>query len=72
MQVNAISPVANTRMAGQMYEFYAKQFGEEAVQAMSAEIPDPAVMAPSFVYLASADSSFVTGHVLMADGGLTS
>jgi 3-oxoacyl-[acyl-carrier protein] reductase len=48
----------------------------EALDGIRARTPmgrlaEPREIAAAFVYLASDDASFVTGHVLSVDGGLT-
>jgi NAD(P)-dependent dehydrogenase (short-subunit alcohol dehydrogenase family) len=49
-------------------------FPEEKVESFGANVPlkrpgEPAEVAPSFVFLASEDASYMTGHVLHPNGG---
>ncbi|MFD8295104.1 SDR family oxidoreductase [Streptomyces bauhiniae] len=69
IRVNAVAPaVVKTRFAEALYE------GKEA--EVAADYPlrrlgVPSDVASAVAYLASEDSSWVTGHVLTVDGGLT-
>ncbi|MFF7381595.1 SDR family oxidoreductase [Streptomyces griseoluteus] len=69
VRVNAVAPaVVKTRFAEALYE------GREA--EVAADYPlrrlgVPSDVASAVAYLASEDSSWVTGHVLTVDGGLT-
>ncbi|MFF0435636.1 SDR family oxidoreductase [Streptomyces sp. NPDC004327] len=69
IRVNAVAPaVVKTRFAEALYE------GKEA--EVAAEYPMrrlgvPSDIASAVAYLASEDSSWVTGHILTVDGGLT-
>lgn len=62
IQVNAVLPVAETRMT----EALAKHR-----QRDSRPLGPPEAVAPTFVFLASADSDYVTGQIISADGGGT-
>jgi len=64
VQVNAILPVAKTRMTDSLSEFYGDE-GERLIH-----LSDPTVLVPSFVFFASEDSDYVTGQILTADGGM--
>jgi 3-oxoacyl-[acyl-carrier protein] reductase len=64
IQVNAILPIAKTRMTDALADFYGKE-GERLLN-----LPDPKELVPSFVFLASSDSDYVTGQILTADGGV--
>ena len=70
IQVNAVLPVAETRMTDALAEYFKAQFGEEGVAGLEPFAPPEAVV-PTFVFLASADADYVTGQILAADGGLT-
>ncbi|MYT21677.1 SDR family oxidoreductase, partial [Streptomyces sp. SID7760] len=69
IRVNAVAPaVVKTRFAEALYE------GREA--EVAADYPlrrlgEPSDIASAVAFLASEDASWVTGHVLTVDGGLT-
>ena len=68
--VNAIAPGAATRMTKTI------RTDERFKDLYIARIPlgrwaEPEEIAPAFVFLASDDSSYITGQVLCVDGGLT-
>ncbi|MEV6796662.1 SDR family oxidoreductase [Streptomyces sp. NPDC051320] len=69
IRVNAVAPaVVKTRFAEALYE------GKEAEVAEGYPLRRmgvPSDIASAVAYLASTDSSWVTGHVLTVDGGLT-
>jgi 3-oxoacyl-[acyl-carrier protein] reductase len=69
IQVNAVLPVARSRMTDALAEHYASFVGEE-IATMLRNLPSPEVVLPSFLFLASSDSDYVSGQVLAADGGL--
>ena len=63
IQVNAVLPVAQTRMT--------EALAEHRLADPARMHPPPEVVAPTFVFLASADSDYVSGQILAADGGAT-
>jgi len=69
IQVNAVIPVGKTRMTDALAVFYADKFGAEAGRQLE-DVPDTDRLIGIFVYLASADSDYVTGQVVAADGGM--
>jgi 3-oxoacyl-[acyl-carrier protein] reductase len=69
IQVNAILPVARTRMTDALANYYTGLSNPEAAARLRNLAP-PDSVAPAFVFFASADSDYVTGQVLAADGGL--
>jgi 3-oxoacyl-[acyl-carrier protein] reductase len=69
IQVNAILPVARTRMTDALANYYAGLSNPETADRLRNLAP-PDSVAPAFVFFASADSDYVTGQVLAADGGL--
>ncbi len=68
IQVNCILPVAETRMTDALDEFDRRTQGDKA-RSRKGQRPGPAVLSPSFVFFASADSNYVTGQILASDGG---
>lgn len=71
IQVNCISPVAETRMTESLFAFRRQHLGEPAATFGQAKIASPEAVAPAFVFFACADSDYITGQVLAIDGGLT-
>ncbi len=69
IQVNAVVPVAKTRMTEVLAVYYAREFGAEAGKRLEA-LPDTDRLVGIFVYFACADSDYVTGQVVAADGGM--
>ncbi|MDY6821822.1 MAG: SDR family oxidoreductase [Deferribacterota bacterium] len=69
IQVNAVSPVAETRMTEDLYEFYKAQFGPNYLDFLEKPSP-PQAVAPLFVFLASKESDYITGQIIAADGGV--
>lgn len=69
IQVNAVVPVAKTRMTEALAVYYAGAFGAEAGKRLE-ELPDTERLVGIFVYFACADSDYVTGQVVAADGGM--
>jgi NAD(P)-dependent dehydrogenase (short-subunit alcohol dehydrogenase family) len=69
INVNAIAPAALTAMTEPLLQ------DQDAAQQRLARFPlgrygEPEEIAPAFVFLASADSDYITGQVLCVDGGL--
>jgi 3-oxoacyl-[acyl-carrier protein] reductase len=67
--VNAVAP-------GFIATDMTAKLGEDIIEAVKKEIPlgrmgDPQDVADAVLYLASDAASFITGHVLTVDGGLT-
>jgi len=71
IQVNCVSPVAETRMTEALAAFQRESLGEPVAASAQATRPAPEVVAPAFVFFACADSDYITGQVLAVDGGLT-
>ncbi|GKT07142.1 SDR family NAD(P)-dependent oxidoreductase [Desulforhabdus sp. TSK] len=69
IQVNAVVPVAKTRMTEALAVYYAGEFGAEAGKRLE-ELSDTERLVGIFVYFACADSDYVTGQVVAADGGM--
>ncbi len=78
IRVNTVNPSpVETRMMRSLEEGMAPGAGEEVHAMLEARIPlqrygEPDDIAKLMLFLASDDSSFVTGSVYMADGGMTS
>jgi NAD(P)-dependent dehydrogenase (short-subunit alcohol dehydrogenase family) len=75
VRVNAICPgLIETNMTKPMFD-YAKERGSEAKLGQFTPLEragQPAEIAAAAVFLASDESSYVNGHALVVDGGLTS
>jgi 3-oxoacyl-[acyl-carrier protein] reductase len=69
IHVNAVLPVARTRMTNALAEYYAGLSDRETASRLG-DLPSADSVAPAFLFCASADSDYVTGQVLAADGGL--
>jgi 3-oxoacyl-[acyl-carrier protein] reductase len=69
IQVNAVLPVARTRMTNALAQYYAALSNVETATRLGSLGP-PETVVPAFLFFASADSDYVTGQVLAADGGL--
>jgi 3-oxoacyl-[acyl-carrier protein] reductase len=70
INVNAIAPSAITRMTEKVYtnpKFKEKYLAAKAIKRFA----QPEEMVPAFVFFASDDTNFITGQVLVADGGAT-
>ena len=65
IQVNAVLPVARSRMTD------ALAVHRPADAERLAQLPSPDLVTPTFVFLASADSDYVSGQIIGADGGST-
>ncbi len=70
IQVNAVLPVARSGMTEALDQYNRNRFGPEAKPRFQGH-PPPDVLAATFLFFASADSDYVTGQVLAADGGAT-
>jgi 3-oxoacyl-[acyl-carrier protein] reductase len=70
IQVNAVLPVASTRMTEALSEFYKTQFGSIYAEHLE-KLSPPQAVAPLFVFLASKESDYITGQIIAADGGIT-
>jgi 3-oxoacyl-[acyl-carrier protein] reductase len=69
VNVNAVAPAALTAMTEPLLQ------DSQAAQGRLARFPlgrygDPEEIAPSFVFLASGESDYITGQILCVDGGL--
>ncbi len=71
IQVNCISPVAETRMTKALFAFRRRHLSEPLATFGHAKQAEPDAIAPAFVFFACADSDYITGQVLAVDGGLT-
>jgi len=71
IQVNCISPVAETRMTEALFAFRREHLTESVATFSQAKRPEPEAVAPAFIFFACADSDYITGQVLAVDGGLT-
>jgi 3-oxoacyl-[acyl-carrier protein] reductase len=69
IQVNAVLPVARTRMTDALANYYIGLSNPETAARLETLAPPEAVV-PAFLFFASAESDYVTGQVLAADGGL--
>jgi 3-oxoacyl-[acyl-carrier protein] reductase len=69
IQVNAVLPVAHTRMTDALAKYYAALSNSETAARLG-NLASPESVVPAFLFFASADSDYVTGQVLAADGGL--
>ncbi|MDH3642197.1 MAG: SDR family oxidoreductase, partial [Gammaproteobacteria bacterium] len=77
IRVNTVNPSpVETRMMRSIEEGIMPGGGEQAKEAMASRIPlqrygGPDEIAKVMLFLASDDSTWVTGSVYMADGGMT-
>ena len=71
IQVNCISPVAETRMTEALFAFRRQHLSEPAATFAQTKRAQPEAVAPAFVFFACVDSDYITGQVLAVDGGLT-
>lgn len=70
IQVNAVLPVAQSRMTAALDEYNRTRLGPEAA-APPRHHPSPDILAATYLFFASANSDYVSGQVLAADGGAT-
>ena len=71
IQVNCISPVAETRMTDVLFAFRREHLGEVAGTFGNAKLVQPEAVAPAFVFFACSDADYISGQILAVDGGLT-
>jgi len=71
IQVNCISPVAETRMTEALFAFRRQHLNEPVATFGNAKFVEPEAVAPAFVFFACADADYISGQVLAVDGGLT-
>ncbi|MBM4256853.1 MAG: SDR family oxidoreductase [Deltaproteobacteria bacterium] len=71
IQVNCISPVAETRMTDALFAFRRQHLGDTAGTFGNAKLVEPEAVAPTFVFFACADADYISGQILAVDGGLT-
>ncbi len=69
INVNAVSPTALTAMTEPLIQDPAQKATRLARFALG-RYGEPEEIAPSFVFLASKDSDYITGQILCVDGGL--
>ncbi|MPZ69390.1 MAG: SDR family oxidoreductase [Actinobacteria bacterium] len=69
INVNAVSPTALTAMTEPLIQDPAQKAVRLARFALG-RYGDPEEIAPSFVFLASKESDYITGQILCVDGGL--
>jgi 3-oxoacyl-[acyl-carrier protein] reductase len=61
IQVNCISPVADTRMTEELTKFRREQLG---IARRNREVVPPEAIAPAFLFFATSDSDYVSGQLL--------
>ncbi|MGE0821846.1 MAG: SDR family NAD(P)-dependent oxidoreductase [Candidatus Binatia bacterium] len=71
IQVNCISPVAETRMTDMLFAFRQQHLSGAIATFGNARLATPEEVTPAFVFFACADSDYITGQVLAVDGGMT-
>ena len=64
IQVNCISPVADTRMTDALLDYSQAHPEQSAAPAPKKGAVPPEAVAPAFVFFACSDSDFITGQVL--------
>lgn len=69
INVNAVSPTALTAMTEPLIQDPEQKAARMARFALG-RYGEPEEIAPSFVFLASKDSDYITGQILCVDGGL--
>ncbi len=62
--------IGRSRMTDSLADYFGRLAGEETASRLR-DLPSPDSLVPSFLFLASSDSDYVTGDILVADGGLT-
>src|SRR5262249_46216696 len=67
IQVNALLPIARSRMTDALEIYFERTVGKAPSRLRS--LPEPEVLGPAFLFLASPDSDYITGQILTADGG---
>ncbi len=65
IQVNCISPVADTRMIDDLMAFRRRHMGDAAAAVSLAGVVPPETVAPAFVFFACGDSDRITGQILV-------
>jgi 3-oxoacyl-[acyl-carrier protein] reductase len=71
IQVNCISPVAETRMTEVLFAFRRQHLSEPPATFGQQRLVSPEAVTPAFVFFACSDSDYITGQILAVDGGLT-
>jgi 3-oxoacyl-[acyl-carrier protein] reductase len=64
IQVNCISPVADTRMIDDLMAFRRRHMDDAAAASSLAGVVSPEAVAPAFVFFACGDSDHITGQIL--------
>ena len=67
IQVNCISPVADTRMIDALLDYRRRHMGDAAAASSLAGVVPPETVAPAFIFFACADSDRITGQLLAFD-----
>jgi NAD(P)-dependent dehydrogenase (short-subunit alcohol dehydrogenase family) len=64
IQVNCVSPVADTRMTAALAAFRHRHVGEPIADSPQEKFVPPEAVAPAFVFFACSDSDYITGQIL--------